>query len=227
MTTIYTSHKVDINYNAGTERAEIVSKGSANPISFALIKNTQDSSCWDNFTTFILKHFTWTWISVKDDQGNDTNQIANITSIAKHVGLTPKEIKTANKAGNLFLEIDRKLNCTFLPKADSLDQLMRTNVAMLNFKGYVVDDSSETNFLQTLAASYQKDWAIPDTMGMFFASFAIKHFKYVDVAEDWMKTTFDEGYVSVNKFQQADISCFKRSSASIRINMQIELNKLK
>jgi hypothetical protein len=111
-------YKDVIVYNPAIERAVVLAN---EPINFALLITNQDCFCWVNVKVFFLKNFTWTWISVKNSEGEDTNQIFNINSIAKHVGLTPDEIIKANDDGKLYLEIDCKLNPPLpptLPKSD-------------------------------------------------------------------------------------------------------------
>lgn len=63
MTTIYNSPVLHVTYDEQKERANLNKINGFNSASVAYLLNTDDSSCWDNFKTFVLKYFTWTWIT--------------------------------------------------------------------------------------------------------------------------------------------------------------------
>lgn len=203
MSVIYKTSLVEITYDAQDNRAYLDKSNFLNSASVALILKKADLSCWDSFKMFIFKHFTWTWISVKSAQGKKTDQWININSIVKNIGLTPKEIKKANKSGRLYQAMEQRLRDKDMPGPSELGDLISKDLVAK--RAFIIDESSEAAFLQTFNdCCNQLPYPSPTPqvdLSVILASYAITHHHYIDMAMDWVRSEMEDGEVKSRAIQ--------------------------
>ena len=209
MKTIYQSNAVSIFYDPELERANVKTNDKSNPKFFDII--VKNDSIWNQIKIFLLKHCTWSWISVKDREGQELNQIVDIDSIARHIfpRLKPDEIKNMNDEGRLFNEIERAVKYADLPEKNALDALMSRRKEVLERLDFIgdLDESNPTAFIDILKFRCENQTVSAEDYSVLFTSFAIKHFKYVDVAREWVQITFNvSGFVSELKLEPGNVS---------------------
>lgn len=231
---IYSSGRININYNVQAARAEIESDTHVPLTSIALFQLQDKASCFDLVKAFVLKKLTFTWIVVKDKQGNKSKEIINITSIAKHTGLSVKNIKAANKAGNLYEAIENAI-CPAddtppqvgIPSQAKIDALHDKKAHAILDQGYQIDESDIGSFLNSVEAFFSGiNSNISPTplrgidkrhLGVIFADYAFNFFSDLTSAKGWIDAALtDNRFAMVNSMDRMQII----------INAHIDLEQL-
>lgn len=178
------------------------------------LKGTDHFFLFVNIKIFLKKLFSWTWFSVKDAQGKDTDQMFRIDSIATSILLTEEEILEANDHGKLFQAIEAKLKKSELPKIPDVQKLMEKKAEVVTRLKLDLDESSQESLIQTLATAFNNSRIEYADLGVIFTAYAMDRFKDKEIASDWMKATFGEPFhQSKNEFKFTIISFLKGLSA--------------
>lgn len=182
MTKVYEDKKNIIEYCTIYKRAEVSTKKFGYSRKFAMIHMpVNNKSCFEKIKSFLLIKCTRSWITVKDEKGNKTDQLVNIKSIASRIGLTRSEIIASNNQGILYSSISTRasaiwhqINLTQLSamkvnkikddqKIDALDKIVQAKeLKRCHFVLYFDPVSKSTEFKCDGNSSYDNSINVGD-----------------------------------------------------------------